>query len=229
VSRTAGRSSVVSIKLCGVRTVSDALLCVTAGADKLGVVFAKSSKRCVSIEQARAIHESLPDGLPLIGVFQDASLDDIEAAARGARLSAVQLHGALAPALFSPDFLARLAVPIHRALQISGPESLAQLDALATPETSDRVARVLLDGPRGGSGAAFPWHLLGEARARYAGKLDLAGGLNPGNVAEAIRIALPDGVDVSSGIEGPDGFKDRAKVRAFVRAARAAAVELTRG
>jgi phosphoribosylanthranilate isomerase len=82
------------------------------------------------------------------------------------------------------------------------------------------AARLLLDGPAGGSGKSFAWSLAAEARKLHQGELFISGGLTPENVAQAIAQARPDGVDVASGIEGPDGFKDPARVRAFVRAVR---------
>jgi phosphoribosylanthranilate isomerase len=82
--------------------------------------------------------------------------------------------------------------------------------------------RILLDGPAAGSGTSFAWALAGRARALQAGELFIAGGLTPENVAQAIAEARPSGVDVASGIEGPDGYKDRDRIRAFVRAARGA-------
>ncbi len=83
------------------------------------------------------------------------------------------------------------------------------------------AARLLLDGPAAGSGKSFAWTLAEQARA-YAVPLFVAGGLTPQNVAQAIAEARPDGVDVASGIENPQGFKDPQRVRAFVRAARGA-------
>jgi phosphoribosylanthranilate isomerase len=204
----------LSIKLCGVRDVRDARLCAEAGADELGVVFAKTSKRRLSLAQAREVRESLPPAPRLVGVFQDATLDELQIAANAGILSALQLHGALPAGLFE----APLGLPLHLALQITDADSLAQLDELHP----SLIARVLLDGPRGGSGKTFAWRLVREARKRFAGPIHLAGGLTPENVAEAVAVAAPDGVDVSSGIEGPDGRKDPERIRAFVEGARAA-------
>jgi phosphoribosylanthranilate isomerase len=218
------------IKLCGVRSAADARLCAEAGADEVGVVFARKSKRCVSLDEARAIRAALPAHVALIGVFQDAPLAELLHASRETGLAALQLHGAL-PAELSPlQLRAHLPLPLHRALQLHDAASLEQLAAIA-PERDDReaqapFARILLDGPRGGSGEAFPWELVRRARARWRGPFHLAGGLTPQVVAAAIRSAEPDGVDVSSGIEGSDGFKDPALVRSFVDMARAAGAEL---
>ena len=155
------------------------------------------------MEEAKAIRDALPARTPLVGVFLDASLDDVARIAAAVGLQAAQLHGAW-PATPAP-------LPLYAALQVKSEDSL---------QPRPGALRILLDGPAGGSGKRFPWALAEKARALHSGELFVAGGLSPENVAEAIREARPTGVDVAGGIEGEDGFKDRARVRAFVRAAR---------
>lgn len=196
----------MKIKLCGVRTVADALLCAGEGADEVGVIFAERSRRRVTVEVAKAIRDALPPRVPLVGVFQDAALAEVERIAREVGLQAAQLHGSW-PA-------ARSALPLYAALQVVSEESL---------QPRPGAARILLDGPAGGSGRNFAWSLAAKARALHGGELFVGGGLTAENVARAIAEARPSGVDVASGIEGPDGFKDRERVRAFVAAARSAA------
>jgi phosphoribosylanthranilate isomerase len=206
--------SAVRVKLCGVRTARDAVLCAEAGADEVGIVFAPRSRRCVTVETAREIRAALPTHVPLVGVFQDAALAEALAIAREVGLAAVQFHGRLPGA--------QGALPLYAAVQIDGERALAALAALRG------FRRVLLDGPAGGGGGvAFSWSLAGAARRHFDADVFVAGGLTPENVGEAIRAAHPDGVDVSSGIEASDGFKDARRVRAFVLAARAAASEMT--
>jgi phosphoribosylanthranilate isomerase len=195
----------MKIKLCGVRTVADALLCAREGADEIGVIFAPGSRRRVTVQRAREIRDALPARIPLVGVFLDASLAEVERVAREVGLQAAQLHGAW-PA--ENAFL-----PLYAALQVVSEESL---------EPRPGAARMLLDGPAGGSGKNFAWALAAKARTLQGGELFVAGGLTADNVAQAIAEARPSGVDVASGIEGPDGFKDPERVRAFVRAARSA-------
>ena len=202
------------IKLCGVRNARDAELCARAGADEIGVVFAPRSRRCVTIATARDIRAALPANLPLVGVFQDVPLEDALRVAADVGLAAVQLHGTL------PGPGGRRGVPLYAAVQVDGEAALDRLAAL------EGFRRVLLDGPAGGGGgASFAWALAHKARTLCSAEVFIGGGLSPGNVAEAIHAARPDGVDVASGIEGPDGFKDPSRVRAFVDAARAAARE----
>lgn len=193
----------VRIKLCGVRTVEDALLCAREGADEIGVIFAAKSKRRVTVEQAKAIRDALPAHVPVVGVFLDSPLDQVRETVRAAGLQAAQLHGAWPGAV--------RGLPLYAALQVTGPGSL---------EARAGAARILLDGPAGGSGLSFAWTLAEKARSIFDAPLFISGGLTPENVAQAIAEARPDGVDVASGIENASGFKDPARVRAFVRAAR---------
>jgi phosphoribosylanthranilate isomerase len=213
--------SALRIKLCGMRTAGDAVACAEAGADEIGVVFAARSRRRVSLAEAREIRSALPAGIPLVGVFQDATLEELAEAVSAVPLAAVQLHGAL-PGDAAPR---SLPVPLYRALHVALPGGALELAG----DGLEGFARVLLDGPHGGSGQGFDWSQVPAARPRLGLPIFLAGGLSPANVGAAIRAALPDGVDVSSGIEGPDGFKDPARVRAFVAAARAAADALVEG
>ena len=205
------------IKQCGVRRASDALLCAEAGADELGVVFAASSKRRITLDEARAIRAAVPPSVPLTGVFQGATLDELSIAASTGLFWALQLHGAV------PSGAGLLDVPLFRAVHLDSAEGVQALD-LAPPGGGPAYARVLLDGPAGGSGLSFAWELARSVRARLSPgtQLFVAGGLHAGNVARAIAAAAPDGVDVASGIEGPDGFKDPQRVRDFVAAARSA-------
>jgi phosphoribosylanthranilate isomerase len=233
------------IKLCGVRRVADAVLCAEAGADEIGIVLAPASRRCISLAEARAIRAALPARTALVGVFRDPTLPELIDAARAVPLSAVQLHGD------APDLaaLAALRLPIYRAIHVDGPAALdahagvagaggAGVGATGAVGTGavgtgavgtgagaavSGYARVLLDGPGGGGGGArFDWALARAARSRFSSPLFVAGGLTPENVAEAVRVSVADGVDVSSGIEGEDGFKDAVRVRAFLAAATAA-------
>ena len=194
----------VRIKLCGVRTVEDALLCAVEGADEIGVIFAPKSKRRVSVAEAKAIRDALPARLPLVGVFLDAQLEEVLRVAREVDLQAAQLHGAW------PAETAEL--PLYAALQVTDESSL---------QPRPGAARILLDGPAGGSGKSFAWTLAEKAR-KLGLPLFIGGGLTPDNVAQAIAAARPSGVDVASGIENAQGYKDPARVRAFVEAARRA-------
>src|SRR4051794_17991296 len=122
---TAGR-----IKLCGVRTVADALLCADEGADEIGVVFAEKSRRRVTLAGAKAIRDALPARVPLGGVFLDEDPAEVSRVATGVGLQAAQLHGAW-PAGPAP-------LPLYAALQVSSEASL---------QPRPGAVRILLDGP----------------------------------------------------------------------------------
>ena len=210
MSPAAGRPR-LRIKLCGVRRPQDAELCADAGADEVGVVFAPSSRRCVTLATARMVRDALPPDLRLVGVFLDAAAAQIEEALGQVKLDAVQLHGSLPQRLPA-------GVEVYVALHVGKLGDLARIRELPF------ASRVLLDSPRGGgSGAIFDWSLARAAREHGPRSLFIAGGLTPDNVSEAVRLARPDGVDVATGIEGADGFKDPGRVRAFVRAVKEAA------
>jgi phosphoribosylanthranilate isomerase len=203
----------VRIKLCGVRNARDAVMCAEAGADEIGVVFAPRSRRRVSVQTAREIRAAIPAHVPLVGVFEDADLAEAVRIAGEVGLAAVQLHGALPK---PPGTL-----PLYAAVRVAGEADLARLPALRG------FRRLLLDGPAGGGGGvSFAWSLARDAHRAFDGDVFVAGGLTAENVADAIRAARPSGVDVASGIEGRDGFKDSDRVRAFIEAARAAAAEI---
>lgn len=196
----------VRVKICGLTRPEDAALAYAAGADALGVNFAPASPRRVDVARAREVLDAAGPFVTRVGVFVDATDDEVEAAIDGAGLHAVQLHGDEDAAT-----VARLAtrVPVIRALRWRPGLDLAALDV-------GPVAAVLIDGPRPGSGLAFDWASAGSLGGGVAWAL--AGGLTPQNVAAAIARFAPDAVDVASGVESAPGIKDAAKVRAFLAA-----------
>jgi phosphoribosylanthranilate isomerase len=218
------------VKICANTTAEDALMGVEAGADALGFVFAPSPRR-VTAEQAAAIVAMLPESLEKIGVFVDASADEIVSAVNAARLTGVQLHFEADAGL--PAMLRERLGPEVRILRVVhfGAEAADELARLAGDPHIDAV---LVDSRTatavGGTGLAFDWaeagnSLFQETKARER-RMIAAGGLTPENVAEAIRLLRPWGVDVVSGVEAEPGRKDAAKVRAFVANARAANREI---
>jgi len=211
------------IKICANTSLDDALHAADAGADALGFVFAPSP-RCVNVDQATLMVQHLPAAIEKIGVFVDASFDEIAATVEAVGLTGVQLH------FHPPDGIStRLrrqfgpGLRILRLLHFRGAETL---DATAL---NDHDADGILVDSRtatavGGTGVAFDWDAARDALFGDPGdrRLIAAGGLSPQNVAEAIARLRPWGVDVVSGVEASRGRKDPAKVRAFVANARAA-------
>jgi phosphoribosylanthranilate isomerase len=171
----------------------------------------------VDLDRARAIASALPPFVLRVGVFVDATREEIARAVDAAALDVVQLHGDE-----PPEALAGLPRRAIKAIRV-GPGFKAA-DALAY---EGRAAGLLLDtrlpegGPPGGTGRTFDWSAVREVRERAAW-LVLAGGLDAENVGAAIAAVHPDAVDVSSGVEAAPGRKDPAKVRAFIEAVRKA-------
>lgn len=205
----------VMIKICGITNPEDALAAVQAGVDALGFVFYPPSPRNVSLDVAARVAAAVPAHLWRVGVFVDPAPELVLDAIHACRLTLVQLHGAEAP-----EFCTRIPVPVMKAFRVRD-ESI--LDEIARYQTEF----VLLDAydphAPGGTGSTFNWDLA-RAVVRTGRKVFLAGGLTPENVGRAIEHARPFGVDASSGVESGPGRKDHEKIRAFVVAARAAAL-----
>jgi indole-3-glycerol phosphate synthase/phosphoribosylanthranilate isomerase len=207
----------VAVKVCGITTVEDGLMAAEAGADAVGLVFWPKSPRAVDLERARAIAAALPPLVLRVGVFVDATRDEIERAVEAAGLDVVQLHGDE-----PPESLGGLPRRALKAVRVGAGFQAA--DAL---RYEGRASGILLDtrspagGPPGGTGRTFDWSAVREVRERAAW-VALAGGLDAGNVGRAIAEVRPDAVDVSSGVESAPGRKDAAKVRAFIAAVRKA-------
>jgi phosphoribosylanthranilate isomerase len=203
----------IRIKCCGMTRVEDAVLAAELGADAIGLVFTARSRRRVDIAQARAIVRALPPLVTTVALFMDEDAAFVDEVIAAVQPHLLQFHGAERDA-----WCAQFGRPYIKAVAMGeGSEALPRLRAFPG------AAGLLLDGhglgEAGGSGKAFDWSLMPRDLAQ---PLILAGGLHPGNVAEAIRIARPWGVDVSSGIESAPGIKDPARMRAFIRAARSA-------
>jgi phosphoribosylanthranilate isomerase len=199
------------VKICGTTSEEDALLAVAMGADAVGFVFAPSPRQ-VSVQVAADIVKRLPHEVMTVGVFRDEAPARVVEAVNRAGLRAAQLHGHEPP---DQARWVRERVPfLIQAFAAGDPAIAAALDYGADA--------VLVDAPRPGSGQVFDWSM---AEVPDGVPLLLAGGLTPGNVAEAIHRVHPWGVDVASGVEASPGRKDPVKVRAFIAAARAAGAE----
>lgn len=198
----------VRIKICGLKEAVHVQAAVEAGADAIGFVFAPSSRQ-VSIPLARKLASYVPAPIKKVGVFVNASIEEINAAVKTVPLDYVQLHGD------EPDTLMEaITVPVIKAFSIQSKQDVANV--LSSP-----APLVLVDAPgtafRGGSGHTFDWSYVIDLVTHRP--FILAGGLNPENVAQAIREVQPVMVDVSSGVE-TDGRKDVDKIKAFIQAVR---------
>lgn len=196
------------IKVCGIKTLEEAKVVESAGADLIGFVFAPS-KRKISPEQAQQISSQLSPHLKKVGVFVNESAENIIDIAEKVGLDYVQLHGDE-----DASFARKIPYPIIKAFSID------QVDASTIEEYP--ADYMLLDSPskkyRGGTGEAFDWNRLKELKIDTS-KIILAGGLNAENVRKAIQTVSPCGIDVSSGVE-TNGEKDYDKIKTFLKRAR---------
>jgi phosphoribosylanthranilate isomerase len=219
------------VKICGMTNPEDAAAAADAGADAVGMLFAPSKRR-VSVELAKEITKALPKTVEKVGVFYDESAGTIEEITSAVGLTTVQLHGdesrEFAKKLFRSTDRIREKIRVFKTLHVTtGFEDVAR-EFL----TDDCVDGLLLDSvikdpvsgqvERGGTGHSFDWNaqrefLPGVSRQT---RVIVAGGLSSTNVAEAVRILQPWGVDVCSGVEKEPGKKDLRKLREFVAAAR---------
>jgi phosphoribosylanthranilate isomerase len=204
------------VKICGITSAGDALAAVNAGADALGFMFWPGSRRLVSLANAATIIRSLPPSVAKVGVFVDPVEEEVRRTIAECGLDTVQFHGEE-----TPEFCRRFGLPVFKAFRIRDAASLKAL-----PAYSQEVW--LLDsyvaGQPGGTGASFDWDVA-VAAVKLGGRVILAGGLTPENVAEAVRKVRPYGLDVSSGVESEPGKKDPETMRAFIAAAKGACDE----
>lgn len=197
------------VKICGLSRPEDIEAANAARPDFVGFVFAPASRRCISPERASVLRAALAPGIQAVGVFVDQSPEFIASLLADRVIDWAQLHGHE-----TPDDIARLravAPPGARIIQAFSVRSFDDIArAIAAP-----ADLVLLDHGSGGTGAVFDWFLA----ASFPRPFLLAGGIGPDNAAAAIRAARPAGLDASSSLE-TGGFKDPAKIRAYVQAVR---------
>ena len=219
------------IKVCGIRECATAVSVAELGVDAIGLNFYSRSPRSVTREEAIAISNALPKGILRVGVFVNHACSEIESIVSACRLDIVQLHGDERPS-FLVELRQKLPdIPLIRAWRMPE-EGLGDLTKFLEDCRSHQVplAGCLVDahvsGLYGGSGKTVPWQRLSEQYSHQsAPPLILAGGLTPANIAEAISVVRPWGVDVASGVESAPGVKDLQLTKQFVENARSAALE----
>ena len=213
----------LDIKICGLSTPETVAAALDGGASHVGFIFFPKSPRNVAPADAGRLREAARGRAQAVAVTVDASDDQLQAIVDAMAPDMLQLHGKETPARVAA-VRERFLLPVMKAISVETPDDLIHVHAY------DEVAdRLLLDAkaPKesqlpGGNGIAFDWRLV----AALDTNLDymLSGGLNAGNIAEALAIANPPGIDVSSGVESAPGVKDVERIRAFF-----AAVEAARG
>jgi phosphoribosylanthranilate isomerase len=199
-------TATLRIKICGLTRLEDARLACELCADAVGFIFYSKSPRAISMQTAAAIAEQLPQHVARVGVFVDHSIAAIETYRRAIGLHALQFHGeysAREMATFSSSRLIK-AARLHDEFSLQG---LAEFQNLAHAFLLDTYEK----GRLGGTGKTFDWQLA--LAAKQYGRTILAGGLNPSNVQEAVRLVQPYAIDVNSGVESSPGIKDHHKLR----------------
>jgi phosphoribosylanthranilate isomerase len=204
----------VRVKICGITNLTDAQAAAEAGADALGFVFYEKSPRSVLMKTAAEISRALPPFIMRAGVFVNPTKELVSKAIAECGLSLLQFHGDE-----PPEFCTQFGLMSMKAFRIRDAGSLKELPKY---KTDAWLLDAYSSDTLGGTGEVFNWDLAVEAQ-KSGRPIFLAGGLTPGNVAEAVRKVRPFGVDVSSGVESSPGKKDHAKVRAFINAVKTAA------
>jgi phosphoribosylanthranilate isomerase len=199
------------IKICGIKTISDALAAMDAGADLIGFNFYPKSPRYIEVGRCRDIMSVMRKygHMTYVGVFVNASVATICATMETLGLSLAQLHGDETPEILA--FLDGKAFKAFRGV----PQSL---DGFVRGEAPALLVDASVKGAYGGTGVTADWKGASEFARQYP--LLLAGGLTPENVSEAVSQVQPWGVDVASGVESAPGEKDAGKMKAFVQAVR---------
>jgi phosphoribosylanthranilate isomerase len=214
----------VLIKICGLKTPEALDVTLAAGADLVGFVFFPPSPRHVGFEVARALGERVQGRAQKVALSVDASDEELAASIAALKPDLLQFHGAETPDRVA-TVRARFGLPVMKALPIAERADLSSIGLYE--KVADRLifdARAARDATRpGGLGRRFDWRLLENVATGVP--FMLSGGLDVGNVAEALRITAAPGVDVSSGVEHAPGEKDAEKIRLFIGAAREAAAK----
>jgi phosphoribosylanthranilate isomerase len=211
----------LTVKICGLSTLETLDVALDAGADMVGFMFFPASPRHLGLGLARELGARVAGRALKAAVSVDADDETLDNVIEALRPDLLQLHGRETVARVR-DIKARFGIPVMKVIAVESADDLAAVAGYAA--VSDRIlfdARAPKDATRpGGLGMPFDWRLL--TNVRLSVPFMVSGGVNAGNVAEALRITRADGVDVSSGVERAPGVKDPELIHAFIRAARSA-------
>lgn len=199
----------VRIKICGITRPVDAVVASHSGADAIGLVFYEKSPRCINIETAISIVNAVPPFISKVGVFVEPDETTVRSILENISLDSLQFHGDE-----SPELCRKFDKPYIKAVRMAAGADLLEYAG----RYSDASALLLdthVEGIHGGTGRVFDWSLVPADPGK---PVILAGGLNAGNVGEAIARVNPYAVDVSGGVESEKGIKDKNRIDAFIRA-----------
>jgi phosphoribosylanthranilate isomerase len=206
------------IKICGITNLSDALCASEAGADAVGFIFHPASPRYLSPEKAEEIIKHLPSGIARIGVFVNSEADEVNRTADICGLDFIQLHGDESPE-YCRLFPSRSLI---KAVFLKTEEDISTLDGY---NVRAFLADARSTGMYGGTGKQADWELAAKVAERYP--LILAGGLNEGNIIDALKAVSPDAVDINSGIEASPGIKDHKRLQRIILMVKNAGLRLS--
>lgn len=204
-----------AIKICGLTRREDLFAAIDAGADAVGLVFYKPSPRYVNLAKARELSRYVPPNVCLVGLFVNASPEEVRTVLNAVPLDLLQFHGD--ESFETEDYCKQFGRPYLKAARMAPGLDLLEY-ASRYPSAQALLLDALVEG-YGGGGKTFDWSLIPKSLPLL---IVLSGGLNPDNVTEAVRVVRPAGVDVSSGVEQSKGIKDAAKITAFIAGVREA-------
>ena len=205
---TAEGDKKISVKICGITTLEDALLATELGCDALGFNFVSSSKRRVTPETVKSIIRHLPEEMMMVGIFQDLESEKLIRLIEETGLNAAQMHGS--ESFSDCQFIAQRVPTTIKALTPNAPELSRFLDF--------GVDYLLLDSDNPGQGESFDWSAKHDLS--FSDRMFLAGGLSLENLDEGIAAFSPFGVDVASGVESFPGVKDPNLLKLFIQRAK---------
>jgi phosphoribosylanthranilate isomerase len=203
----------IRVKICGITNAADGVAAIEAGANLLGFNFYPKSPRHITEAEAAKIRRQLPKKIKAVGIFVNALPVDVAALCKSLKLDAAQLHGDE-----TPETVAEVArsLPVFKAFRVESDFHLGTLDEY--PEAFAFLFDAAPTGQYGGTGCTTDWDVA--QRAAVGRRIIFAGGLNVENVAAAVRIVRPYGIDVASGVESRPGRKDHGLLREFIREVR---------
>ena len=213
----------VDVKICGLSTLESVDAAIYAGADLVGLVFFPKSPRNVSLQQAKILADHARGRAKIVALIVDADDKAVQEINKIVAPDFFQAHGSETPKRVQ-EIGALTAKPVVKAIKIAEASDIAQAANYAGHASlilyDAKAPETLVNALPGGNGLAFDWNLLGSS-SQTEGFI-LSGGLNPDNVARAIRVTGAPIVDVSSGVESAPGKKDLSLIRKFIEAAKAA-------
>ena len=209
------------VKICGIKSIEDARAAAAAGANELGFHVGLTGARApLEAEQVAKLIAQLPAGVSSVMVTSITEPHELIARAQETGAGVLQLYGDATPEAIREVKKALPSIKVWKVLNVSDESSIAK--AKEYEEAADAIALDTLNketGVRGGTGKTHDWNISKKIVESIFIPVILAGGLNPENVAEAIRTVRPYGVDVNSGVPNPDGSKNIEKVKAFIERA----------